>query len=514
MATVNIGKDNGARPAPSRRRRAISRASPLPSRARGPPPPIAREALTPPLNLSPSPPLSSLPAAGDQFYRYKMPAVQAKIEGRGNGIKTNVVNMVDVAKALARPASHTLKFFGCELGAQTKFDEKSGQCIVNGAHTADTLANHLENYIKRFVQCHSCGNPETVINISKRETIHLKCKACGHVSDVDMRHKLCTFIIKNPPEKDKAASKKDKQMRRAEKEREEEGAALDREAEEEKRRLKAEKKAAKEDGKKSKKEKKEKKEKKKKAKEDDEDKPEGGGSPGRDSASEPEPESEDDDDDAVFQTDTSAAAMAARAKEQLTDASAAMVTVADDLEKKAKLEEEAKARAAAEEDSSSEEEEDERIAKLRGYISKHDAKETAAYLVGEKLGVESKELGIHFLVEALFDEDEPLAPQVKARKAFLVEAVGGDAKLQTATLCAIELYVTETAPNDFKKLVAVLKELYENDVVEEEAVLAWGADPRAAKKFGVDAKTGEAVRKQAKPFIEWLQQSDDDSDEE
>ena len=421
-----------------------------------------------------------------------MPAVQAKIEGRGNGIKTNVVNMVDVAKALARPASHTLKFFGCELGAQTKFDEKSGQCIVNGAHTADTLANHLENYIKRFVQCHSCGNPETVINISKRETIHLKCKACGHVSDVDMRHKLCTFIIKNPPEKDKAASKKDKQMRRAEKEREEEGAALDREAEEEKRRLKAEKKAAKEDGKKSKKEKKEKKEKKKKAKEDDEDKPEGGGSPGRDSASEPEPESEDEDDDAVFQTDTSAAAMAARAKEQLTDASAAMVTVADDLEKKAKLEEEAKARAAAADEESS----------------------SAAYLVGEKLGVESKELGIHFLVEALFDEDEPLAPQVKARKAFLVEAVGGDAKLQTATLCAIELYVTETAPNDFKKLVAVLKELYENDVVEEEAVLAWGADPRAAKKFGVDAKTGEAVRKQAKPFIEWLQQSDDDSDEE
>ena len=67
--------------------------------------------------------------AGDQFYRYKMPAIQAKIEGRGNGIKTNVVNMVDVAKALARPPTHTLKYFGCELGAQTKFDSKSGgQC--------------------------------------------------------------------------------------------------------------------------------------------------------------------------------------------------------------------------------------------------------------------------------------------------------------------------------------------------------------------------------------------------
>ena len=65
-----------------------------------------------------------------------MPPIQSKIEGRGNGIKTNVVNMVDVAKALARPASYTTKYFGCELGAQTKFDEKSGLAIVNGAHDA------------------------------------------------------------------------------------------------------------------------------------------------------------------------------------------------------------------------------------------------------------------------------------------------------------------------------------------------------------------------------------------
>jgi hypothetical protein len=26
-----------------------------------------------------------------------------------------------------------LKFFGCELGAQTKYDKTSGTCIVNGA---------------------------------------------------------------------------------------------------------------------------------------------------------------------------------------------------------------------------------------------------------------------------------------------------------------------------------------------------------------------------------------------
>jgi hypothetical protein len=38
----------------------------------------------------------------DPAYRYRMPRVVAKVEGRGNGIRTVVVNMEDVAEALGR----------------------------------------------------------------------------------------------------------------------------------------------------------------------------------------------------------------------------------------------------------------------------------------------------------------------------------------------------------------------------------------------------------------------------
>ncbi|KAL5079478.1 hypothetical protein RYX36_007899 [Vicia faba] len=109
----------------------------------------------------------------DAFYRYKMPKMIMKIEGRGNGIKTNIVNMVDIAKALARPAAYTTKYFGCKLGAQSKFDEKIGTSHVNGAHDTPKLVGLLENFIKKYVQCYGYGNPETEILITRNQNAQL-----------------------------------------------------------------------------------------------------------------------------------------------------------------------------------------------------------------------------------------------------------------------------------------------------------------------------------------------------
>lgn len=139
----------------------------------------------------------------DLYYRYKMPRLVSKIEGKGNGIKTVVSNMVDIAKALNRPPVYVTKFFGSEVGSLTVCDEKAARYIVNGAHEAEKLQNVLDGFITKFVLCPSCENPETDLSVSKDGTIWRNCKACGHRATVDMAHKLCTYIQKNPPPKPK-----------------------------------------------------------------------------------------------------------------------------------------------------------------------------------------------------------------------------------------------------------------------------------------------------------------------
>jgi len=151
----------------------------------------------------------------DQFYRYKMPKIIAKVEGKGNGIKTVIVNMVDVAKALARPPAYPTKFFGCELGAQTQIDKKNDRYIVNGSHNSDKLQEILDGFVEKFVLCEECDNPETAFLVQpKKEKITSTCSACGHSSLIDMRHRLSTFILKNPPTDDSATPGKMKQVQK------------------------------------------------------------------------------------------------------------------------------------------------------------------------------------------------------------------------------------------------------------------------------------------------------------
>ena len=155
-----------------------------------------------------------------------MERLLSKIEGKGNGIKTVVVNLSSVANSLARPPSYVIKYFGFELGAQTNTNPTDDRWIINGAHEAGKLQDYLDGFITKFVLCKKCKNPETDINI-KDGRILLDCKACGQRSEVDIRLKLSSFILKNQPKKGKKDKSTKKADRKAKKEAEHNGTADD-----------------------------------------------------------------------------------------------------------------------------------------------------------------------------------------------------------------------------------------------------------------------------------------------
>ena len=135
----------------------------------------------------------------DTYYRYKMPLIEAKVEGRGNGIKTVIPNLVDVAKALDRSAMYICKYLGVELGTQTTMNVANDLYIVNGKLDATRLQDLLDDFIKKFVLCQQCSNPETKLRVTSKKLIESKCIACGHRCHLPMTHKLTTYIVNNPP---------------------------------------------------------------------------------------------------------------------------------------------------------------------------------------------------------------------------------------------------------------------------------------------------------------------------
>jgi len=442
----------------------------------------------------------------DAFYRYKMPKLMTKIEGRGNGIKTNLVNMVDVAKALARPPSYTTKYFGCELGAQSKFDEKTGIALVNGAHDNSKLVALLEIFIKKYVQCYGCGNPETEILISKTQMISLKCAACGHISDVDMRDKLTTFILKNPPEQKKGGKDK-KAMRRAEKERLKAGEAID------------------EENKKVKKESKKKghevvsKVSKKKTGSDEDRSPPGS-----------HVDENEDDDEVQWETNTSLEAAQQRIREQLTSATSEMVML-DTLEepkptkkssgKNEKVEVDKKSKAENGDEVAEkpmEKDVEETVLSKLNTISIHDEL-LVAFKERLKNGDTPKQLQnymqssdgspqeiMNAYFEALFEGvGKGFSKEVSSKKDYL-SGVVQDENSQSMLLGAIEAFCNHARSEAVKEVALVLKTLYDEDILEEDIIFQWYDK----------GSTGNAsqIWKNVKPFVEWLKSAEAESDEE
>lgn len=400
----------------------------------------------------------------DQFYRYKMERIQSKIEGKGNGIKTVIVNLTSVANSLARPPAHVIKYFGFELGAQTNTNPNDDRWIINGAHDASKLQDYLDGFIAKFVLCKKCKNPETDVHI-KDGNITLDCKACGKISDVDARLKLSSFILKDAPKKGKKDKSTKKAERRARKEAEARG-----------------------------------------------EEPSQNGSPG-DSAEDEENgdfevEAGSDDEltrqinegaeeieeakEVEWHIDTSEEAIRARAKD-----------LPDDLKRALVIEDEEEGEGGSNYDIFGKWIID--TAAEKGGVDKLDNVEI--YLKAKELGIESKHRTLTVIPQTLFTEK--IVKQIEGRAPMLKKLLTSE-RHEKAFLGGTERFVGNDKPELIPQISAILLKYYENDLVSEEVLKAWCS--KASKKY-VDLKVSKSVRKSAEKFAEWLENAESDEED-
>ncbi|CBF70253.1 hypothetical protein AN6067.2 [Aspergillus nidulans FGSC A4] len=407
----------------------------------------------------------------DPFYRYKMEPLQSKIEGKGNGIKTVIVNLNSVAGSLSRPPAYVIKYFGFELGAQANAKPTDDRWIINGAHDSRKLQDYLDGFITKFVLCKKCKNPETDV-IIKDEKIILDCKACGQRSDVDSRLKLSTFILRNNTS---GKGKKDKSTKKTRRERNKEKEAANGENNGSPGESNSDNGDENEDG-------------ALEAGSDDE-------LTRRINTAAQGIEAEDEIEDDNWNVDVSEEAVKARAKELPDDLKRALALDEGD-------DEGADGPTAYDElgswvlDTATE----------KGGISK--VEDVEIYLKAKELGIETKHKTLAVLAQTIFDEK--IAKQVDGRAPLLKKMITSE-RHEKAFLGGTERFLGKEHPELISQVPAVLLGYYQNDLVSEETLKAWCS--KASKKY-VDIQTSRKVRKAAEPFLQWLESAESEEESE
>jgi translation initiation factor 5 len=130
------------------------------------------------------------------------------------------------------------------------------------------------------------------------------------------------------------------------------------------------------------------------------------------------------------------------------------------------------------------------------------------YKKAKEFGIESKHKTVAVLAQSIFDDK--IAKQVEARTPFLKKMITSE-RHEKAFLGGTERFVGQDRPALIAQVPAILLAYYQNDLVSEETLKAWGA--KASKKY-VDISTSKKIRKAAQPFLEWLENAESEDEED
>ncbi|KAK3846379.1 MAG: domain found in IF2B/IF5-domain-containing protein [Linnemannia gamsii] len=145
----------------------------------------------------------------DPYYRYKMPAMEIRInpsrvrtnnpqkEAQTIPASTQLQNLPSIARALNRPLEYITKYLELELDLAGVHEDRQRWFKLCDAELAEQeLMMVLDKFIRRFVLCFVCHNPETALTVFNTH-IMKECGACGQSTRVDRFSKLTRYIVRN-----------------------------------------------------------------------------------------------------------------------------------------------------------------------------------------------------------------------------------------------------------------------------------------------------------------------------
>ncbi|CAD2216942.1 translation initiation factor 5 [Angomonas deanei] len=145
----------------------------------------------------------------DPHYRYKMPALEIKPEGSGNGVKTVFPNIHAICEALNRPEVALMTYIQTARGTKMQIDEKNDKYLVMGTYSKEDLQSDIDKFVKTYVLCPKCSNPETHFLLTNNDSdIRQLCGACSEKRIFPEKGKVFTAMVKyykEHPEKQKEA---------------------------------------------------------------------------------------------------------------------------------------------------------------------------------------------------------------------------------------------------------------------------------------------------------------------
>jgi len=116
--------------------------------------------------------LEKMPKKLHEKERFEVPEALTEIQGN----KTLIRNFADISTTLRREPVHLAKYLFKELASPGNI--QGSALILQRKLTTELIQEKIASYVKNFVYCKVCGEPDTKFVKEGRLTF-IQCDACG-----------------------------------------------------------------------------------------------------------------------------------------------------------------------------------------------------------------------------------------------------------------------------------------------------------------------------------------------